>query len=122
VKARGQTCPNKPAGELAGQLQGRRGCMFRRKFVAILAEGKNGLDAMIAVGQFLADVQSQIQLCVGNFDKAAQGAAVALVRPLAILLLSRAVSSSSAVANAADQAKRASNRRPDVKSASPRCS
>src|SRR3954452_21871893 len=97
-------------------------CLFDREFVAIVAEGEDRLDRMPPVGQLAPDVKREVELRRGDFPRAGQGAALVGVRPDASLALIRPATSSSAVISAACQAKRASNRRPDLNKASPRCS
>jgi len=75
--------------------------------IAILAEGKDGLECMTAIRQLSPHVQREVELgisCIGQ----PQGAAVAGVSPAKSLALIRDATASSAVTSAAFQAKRAS--------------
>ena len=96
-------------------------------FAAMLAAdgftaGEDGLDGMTAIRELAAHMQGQVDLGGGDLAGSGQGAAFAGLRPDCSFALTRAATSSSAMASAAFQAKRASKRRPDLYSASPRCS
>src|SRR4051812_36362276 len=97
--------------------------LFDGYFVPIHAEGEDRLDRMAPIRQFAADMKREVELCRRSLPRwTGQGAALAGFRPEASLALIRASTSSSAVTEPALHAKRASNRRPDVNRASPRCS
>ena len=76
--------------------------------IPVLAESEDRLDVVIAIGALAPDMERQVQLGVSSLGVSAQGAAVAGVRPAAILRRIRAATSSSALISAALQAKRAS--------------
>ena len=86
----------KQAGERPRQaqrhLRRRSGCQF----VAMLREGEQRLDRMIAVRAPAADVEGEIDLGEGRFAESAQGFAPPVASPEASLALMRAASFSSA--------------------------
>ena len=97
-----------PGGERAADRQRYAIARPGAQPIAILGEGEQRFQPMIAVGPPLPDMEGEVDLGPGGFMEQTQGRDPSASRPEASLRAMRAASFSSAWTSAACQAKRAS--------------